>query len=104
MFLVYSLCRLKYDADTRSFLNNTNMKIVVPDFGETSSIEYLSRNLILSKFKLLKYFNRMVEYFVERGYKRGKTIRAAPYDWRLAAGMSIVFRVIKTMWYKVSCY
>ena len=28
----------------------------------------------------------MVDYFVDREYKRGKTIRAAPYDWRLAAG------------------
>eukprot|EP00731_Ephydatia_muelleri_P034178 Em0049g25a len=26
-----------------------------------------------------------VEYFVDRGYQRGKSIRAAPYDWRLAA-------------------
>ena len=69
------------------------MKIVVPGFGETSSVEYLSRNFFLSKIKLLKYFNRMVKYFVERGYKRGKTIRAAPYDWRLAAGMPIKFRV-----------
>ena len=34
----------------------------------------------------LPYLNNFVDYFVERGYERGKTIRAAPYDWRLAAG------------------
>ena len=34
----------------------------------------------------MPYLHEAVEYFVDRGYKRGKTIRAAPYDWRLAAG------------------
>ena len=87
------MCRLKYDEDTRSFQNNTNVRIIVPGFGETSSVEYLSPNFILAKFKDFRYFDRLVEYFVYHGYKRGKTIRAAPYDWRLAAGMSIVFSV-----------
>ena len=92
------MCRLKYDESTRSFQNNTNVEIVVPGFGDTSSVEYLTPNFILTKFKDLKYFRRMVKYFVDRGYKRGKTIRAAPYDWRLAAGTSIVYVV------KVRCY
>eukprot|EP00731_Ephydatia_muelleri_P033295 Em0027g43a len=30
-------------------------------------------------------FGDTFEYFVDRGYQRGKSIRAAPYDWRLAA-------------------
>ena len=34
----------------------------------------------------LKYLKGMVDYFVTKGYKRGVDIRAAPYDWRLAAG------------------
>ena len=55
------------------------MKIQVPGFGDTRSVEY-------SLFPIL-YFHKFVEYFTQRGYVRGKSIRAAPYDWRLAAGI-----------------
>ena len=46
-------------------------------------MEYLNPGLI----DTIEYFHKIVDYFVDREYKRGKTIRAAPYDWRLAAGM-----------------
>ena len=35
-------------------------------------------------------FKEFVDYFVDRGYERDRTIRAAPYDWRLAAGTYIL--------------
>ena len=76
---LYHVSRLLYDASTNSFHNNTNVKIHVPGFGNTNGVEYLTT-------VLLPYLHEAVEYFVDRGYKRGKTIRAAPYDWRLAAG------------------
>ena len=47
-------------------------------------MEYLDADEGLTN---IPHFAVFVEYFVERGYERGKTILAAPYDWRLAAGM-----------------
>ena len=38
-------------------------------------------------FRIFPYFHKMVEYFVDRGYVRDVSIRAAPYDWRFAAGI-----------------
>ncbi len=52
------------------------MELIVPDFGGTSAFEFIN---------IFPLFYEMVEYFVDRGYKRGKSIRGAPYDWRLAA-------------------
>ena len=60
------------------------MKIFVPHFGETVGVEYMNPSRLVYGED---YFNQMVEYFVQNGYERGKTICAAPYDWRLAAGM-----------------
>ena len=50
-------------------------------------MEYLNPGLI----DTIQYFHKTVDYFIDRGYKRGKTIRAAPYDWRLAAGMKLKY-------------
>ena len=62
------------------------MRIHVPGFGKTNGVEYLNTGWI----DFIPYFHDMVEYFVDRGYARGKSIRAAPYDWRLAAGVSLI--------------
>ena len=56
----------------------------VPGFGSTETVETMSRGLVL-QFPCFKEF---VNYFVERGYERGKSIRAAPYDWRVGPGMT----------------
>lgn len=32
------------------------------------------------------YFHDIIEHFDKKGYVRGETIRAAPFDWRFAAG------------------
>ena len=60
------------------------MTIDVPGFGGTEAVEYMGRS------NTYPYLTTFVEYFVDRGYVRGKSIRAAPYDWRLAAGQSEV--------------
>ncbi len=52
----------------------------MPGFGDTGSVEFLD------EFGIIPTFHELVEYFVDRGYVRGESIRAAPYDWRLAAG------------------
>ncbi|XP_064389586.1 phospholipase A2 group XV-like isoform X3 [Halichondria panicea] len=69
---------LRYDANTNSYHNNTKVEIHVPGFGGTSSVEYLNPGLM----NTLPYFHDTVKYFVDRSYKRGKTIRGAE---RLAA-------------------
>ena len=59
----------------------------VPGFGDTSSVECLTfPKSLCAIFPPLAYYDRFVDYFVARGYQRGVDIRAAPYDWRLAAG------------------
>ena len=74
--------RMKYDPDTNEFTNKYDgVTIEVPGFGETRTVEYLTTNS-----KLVPYMKEFVEYFVARGYERGRSIRAAPYDWRLAGG------------------
>ena len=52
---------------------------MVPGFGNTETVEFLD------EFEVIAQFHEFVEFFVNKGYIRGKTIRAAPYDWRLAA-------------------
>ena len=39
---------------------------------------------------IFQYFHKMVDYFVDRGYVRDVSIRGAPYDWRFAAGNTIM--------------
>ena len=53
----------------------------VPGFGDTYTVADLGQNSIRAP-----YFGPFIRYFVDRGYVRGKSIRAAPYDWRLAPG------------------
>ena len=63
----------------------------MPGFGNTSTVEVLANVPWISA---VKYFNKFVDYFVQLGYERGKSIRAAPYDWRLSPGdiiMQIIF-------------
>ena len=74
--------RLSYNRDLDQYSNiDGSVMVSVQGFGETSSVEDLGRILIS-----IAYFGPLVEYFVDRGYERGKSIRAAPYDWRLAPG------------------
>jgi lysophospholipase-3 len=72
--------RLKHDPVTGQYSNNDGVDIRVPDFGGTSSIEYLDPSIEF--FPTTNYFHDMVQWFVDKGYTRGKDIVGAPYDWR----------------------
>ncbi|CDQ59514.1 unnamed protein product [Oncorhynchus mykiss] len=58
--------------------NSAGVTVRVPGFGQTYSVEFLDTN------KLAGYFHTMVTHLVNIGYVRNETIRAAPYDWRIA--------------------
>ena len=86
------------------------MQIRVPGFGDTDTIEYLTKAKlpqckllysgilyqtkgvifikypIIRPFRLLvaRYFVDMVSLLVSHGYRRGFSVRAAPYDFRKA--------------------
>ena len=77
--LVY---RLNYNAATNTYTPNAgvSVRVVGADGRDVRKAEYLD------DFGLVSYFHDMVEYFVDRGYVRDVSIRAAPYDWRFAAG------------------
>ena len=75
-------CRFLYNSTDDTYSNNTGVEVRVPGFGDTRTVEFLDYS------PPIPYFNTFVDYFVARGYERGSTIRAAPYDWRLAGGKS----------------
>ena len=82
---------MNFDRNSGQY-SSTDDDILVsaPGFGDTNSVENLGQDVIP-----IPYFKDMVEYFVRRGYERGKNIRAAPYDWRLAPGKIIVINARK---------
>lgn len=85
--------RLSYDRNTGQYSSiNNRITVEVPGFGDTETVERLSGSFITGP--LLGYFDGFVDYFVKRGYERGKSIRAAPYDWRLGPGKSIIQIII----------
>jgi lysophospholipase-3 len=74
---------LKYDRITgRYSSSDDDIRIRVPGFGDTETVEELSQ----TGLKDFPYFKELVNYFVDRGYERGKSIRGAPYDWRYGPG------------------
>lgn len=80
---------MEYDRTTDQYSSTSDLITVeVPGFGETNTVENLGGDVITSLIPLLDYFREFVDYFVERGYQRGKSIRAAPYDWRLGPGIA----------------
>ena len=76
--------RLSFDSSSGQYSSSdSNIKVTVPGFGDTDTVETLGQGLFLN----LEYFKDLVDYLVDRGYERGKSVRAAPYDWRLAPGV-----------------
>ena len=69
-----------YDEDNW-YYNTEGIKIRVPGFGGTDTIEEIGVGI--------SYFHSFVDHFVKLGYTRGKDINGAPFDWRLAPGTSI---------------
>lgn len=70
--------RILYNRTSRRTYNAPGVEIRVPGFGETETVEYLD------DIKLTGYMHTLVQELVNIGYVRGKTIRGAPYDWRIA--------------------
>jgi len=74
------LCSLVYNEESNQFEDSPGVHIQVPSFGGTESVEFTGLD------QQFPYLQNFLNYFSERGYTRGKNIRTAPYDWRLAAG------------------
>lgn len=71
-----------YNSVTGRTENTPGVETEVPGWGETSTVENLVRLPLNFKYA---YFDSLINK-LERdlGYQRGKSIRAAPYDFRLA--------------------
>eukprot|EP00731_Ephydatia_muelleri_P005234 Em0002g1410a len=79
---------LVHDSARGSFQNQPGLAIKASGFGDTCKVEYLVANPIETSCSLQlpvgEYFHTLVKHFTALGYKRGQTIRSAPYDWRLS--------------------
>ena len=53
--------------------------VTTPDFYSIAALEFQG------------YATGFLEYFLNRGYTADVNIRFAPYDWRLAPGMIILY-------------
>jgi len=75
--------RLVYDRETRKSSNVAGVETRVQGWGNTDSVEYLDPSWSAWVIgDVGNYMSDLVKYFVKMGYVRGKTIRAAPYDFR----------------------
>lgn len=72
--------KLVYDNVTRTTRNNDGVRIQIPGFGNTSSVEYVDS----SRLPISGYFNVMADQLVKMGYRRGVDLCGAPYDFRKA--------------------
>ncbi|GAB6026887.1 hypothetical protein CHUAL_013532 [Chamberlinius hualienensis] len=72
--------RLTYDNVTRKSSNSPGVEIRIPDFGNTSSVEWLDP----SKASQGAYFKDIAEVLIPLGYERGVSMFGAPYDFRKA--------------------
>ena len=77
------ISRMSYDSKTDRYYDEEGVTITPVGFGQTSAVEYIAVNDLFQ----LTIHDELVDYFVHRGYQRGKSIRGASYDWRHAAGM-----------------
>ena len=86
--------RLIYDNKTRTTRNNDGVELKIPDFGNTTSVEYLD----VGRSSYALYFGNIVDALIDMGYERKKSIFAAPYDFRKAANeQNEWFKVFKDL-------
>ena len=86
-YFAFSLLhRLNYDAATNTYTPNAgvSVRVVGANGSDVKDVEFVGPTFPI---RIFPYFHNMVEYFVARGYVRDVSIRAAPYDWRFAAGI-----------------
>lgn len=80
--------RLDFDARTHDVHNPQGVKIRVPGFGNTSTVEWLDP----SEISPTHYFYGIADFLVKHGgYVRDVSIRGAPYDFRLNPRENEVF-------------
>ncbi|CAG9535443.1 unnamed protein product [Cercopithifilaria johnstoni] len=72
--------KLVYNKTTNETSSMPGVLIGVPGFQNTSTMEWLDT----SKASEGRYFTDIVEALLPLGYRRGKNIVGAPYDWRKA--------------------
>ena len=72
--------KLTYDNITRTTTNNPGVDIRIPDFGNSTSVEWIDP----SKASAGNYFATIAESILKFGYERNVSLRGAPYDFRKA--------------------
>ncbi|KAK4015285.1 phospholipase A2 group XV [Daphnia magna] len=72
--------KLTYDNITRTTSNNLGVDIRIPDFGNSTSVEWIDP----SKASAGNYFATIAESILKFGYERNVSLRGAPYDFRKA--------------------
>ena len=72
-------CRLEYDEKTGRAKNAKGVTTRVPDFGNTTAIEWLDPYLHGPAIYFYPFVDSLCRLL---GYERGKSLRAAPYDFR----------------------
>ncbi|CAJ0577555.1 unnamed protein product, partial [Mesorhabditis spiculigera] len=70
--------KLVYNTTSGLSSNMPGVDIRVPGFSATETIEWLDP----SNASTGSYFFTLVDMMAQWGYKRGKSVVAAPYDWR----------------------
>ena len=68
-----------FNCSSSLFSNNQGVSIRPVLFGSTLGVEYLMNSLK----KQTKIFMDFVDFLVSKGYKRGFSVRGAPFDFRL---------------------
>ena len=86
--LLLYCCSLQFEGPNR-YSPTCGVNIKVPGAAGTdiTKVEHLD------SLRVYGYANDFVDYFVARGYVRDFSIRAMPYDWRLAPGMCISMKI-----------
>ena len=85
---------MDYDEATGSYYNAPNVDVIVPGVGNVTLVEYVN-TYEERPLKVIPNFDKFTEYFVTNySYVRGKDLRGAPYDWRLAPSTYIHFVIL----------
>ncbi|XP_065676253.1 lysosomal phospholipase A and acyltransferase-like [Hydra vulgaris] len=71
--------KLNYNDDSKRMENSKGVYTRVPDFGNTSAIEWLDPSFHIPGMYFYPFVDNLARL---AGYERGKTLRAAPYDFR----------------------
>ncbi|XP_055330558.1 phospholipase A2 group XV-like [Paramacrobiotus metropolitanus] len=72
--------KLHYNNVSRRSENAPGVDVRVYGFGSSLAVEYVSKDL----YPYARYFKDVADMLVSQGYERDISIRAAPYDFRLA--------------------